>query len=403
VALKLQTPPTAWSRVTLPLKLELKLPQATIPVTRSLVVGTGQIRDWMVAGPFANKSGQPLDLTLYPPEDALDLTATYAGGQKWQAVQLGNEWLDFGSVLKTKGPGVAYAVACVNVAADTPAVLRLGSSGGVAVSLNGGYLWAGGAARGAAPDQDRVPLTLKAGDNVLLLKISTSTEQWRFTAELTPADNAFPGAVTIIPAAQFPGRAALAPPKPRPVTPTGEVRFGAGVNWQLAYADDFAGDGLAARWRQAVGKWTATGGVLNSGGDQCFLAYAEKLAAPVRIEYDTRILGNTGGDLSAFWLNDPTNYANGYLFGFGSNGNTCNKLLIEGTEVITAPRPLVTPGKWHHVIAQVLADGRAQFIVDEQLALDFKGPAPGQPKHPGLWTWGAAGAFRKVRVYQGAK
>jgi len=72
---------------------------------------------------------------------------------------------------------------------------------------------------------------------------------------------------------------------------------------------------------------------------------------------------------------------------------------VDGTEVVTATRPLVTPGKWHHVIAQILADGRVQLIVDGQLSLDYKGVAPGAPKHPGLWTWGPEGIFSKVRIY----
>lgn len=371
-----------------------------IHLTVPLVVGTGQIRDWMVGGPFANKSGQPLDLTLYPPEDELNLQAQY-DGLKWQPVQLGNEWLDLNALLRTKDSGTAYAVAGIHAEKGTPAILQFGSSGGVAISLNGQYLTSINQSRNAAPNQDRVPLTLAAGDNVLLVKTSTNTNQWRFTAELVPAGGSFPGAVSIIPAAQFAGRAAFAPPKPRTAPQTGEVRFPAGVDWKLVYADDFAGDSLSARWRSALGQWTAHGGLLQSSGDKAFLGYAEKLPAPMRLEYDTRVVGDAGGDLSPFWLNDPSDYASGYLIGFGSNGNTANKVLVDGSETQTSTRPLVVPGKWHHVIAQILADGRVQLIVDGQLSLDYKGPAPGAPKHPGLWTWGPEGVFSKVRVYSG--
>ena len=403
LTLPVTVPAGQWGRQELPLQVGVVLPGAqpsVIKLSAPLVVGTGQIRDWMVVGPFANKSGQPLDLTLYPPEDELNLQAQYEG-LKWQPVQLGSEWLDLGALLKTKEPGVAYAVAGIHAEKETPAILQVGSSGGVGIALNGQYVASMNQARNAAPNQDRVPLTLMPGDNVLLVKTSTNSNQWRFTADLVPAGASFPGAVSIMPAAQLAGRAAFAPPKPRTASQAGEVRFPAGVDWKLVYADDFATDALSARWRSAIGKWTARGGLLQSGGDKAFLAYAEKLPAPVRIEYDTRVVADAGGDLSPFWLKDPSDYASGYLIGFGSNGNTANKVLVDGSEMQTATRPLVVPGKWHHVIAQVLADGRVQLIVDGQMSLDYKGPAPGVAKHPGLWTWGAEGVFSKVRIYSG--
>ena len=48
----------------------------------------------------------------------------------------------------------------------------------------------------------------------------------------------------------------------------------------------------------ATGTWTVHDGFVQSSGDNAFLAYAEKLPAPVRIEYDTRVVGSQGGDLS---------------------------------------------------------------------------------------------------------
>jgi hypothetical protein len=404
LTLPVQLPSTAWGRQEVSLHLGVLLPQTHVWLSPTFTVGTGQIRDWMVVGPFPNKSGQPLDLSLYPPEDALDLSAqhdTPAGKIKWQPVKLTNEWLNLNALFKTQEPGVAYAVAGIHASVETPAVLRLGSSGGVAVLLNGQYLTSVNAARNAAPDQDRLPLTLRAGDNVLLVKLSTNTKDWRFTVELTPAGTAFAGAVSIIPPGEFASRQAFASPPPRPVAPTGEVRYPSGVNWQLVYADDFAGQTLSTRWRPALGTWTVRDGFVQSSGTNAFLAYAEKLPAPVRIEYDTRVVGGQGGDLSAFWLDDPKSYATGYLLGFGSNGNTANKVVLGGGEVANASRPLVQPGKWHHVIAQVLADGRVQLIVDDQLSIDYRGPAPGAPKFPGLWTWGQDGCFAKVRIYRG--
>jgi len=172
------------------------------------------------------------------------------------------------------------------------------------------------------------------------------------------------------------------------------------VDWKLAYADDFERADIGTRWRVGSGSWKIVGGLLVSGGGIDFLAYAEALPAPLRIEYDTRVTGTNGGDLSSFWLKDPANYGSGYLIGFGSNGNTCNKVLIDGAQVTEQERPLVTPGKWHHVIAQILPDGRVQLIVDDQLSINFSGPKPpGELRFPGLWCWGTQGAFDNVRIF----
>jgi hypothetical protein len=57
------------------------------------------------------------------------------------------------------------------------------------------------------------------------------------------------------------------------------------------------------------------------------------------------------------------------------------------------------PNKWHHIIAQVLADGSAHLFVDGQKALDFTdAPPPRWAGYPGVWTWGG-GEFDNVSIY----
>ena len=59
------------------------------------------------------------------------------------------------------------------------------------------------------------------------------------------------------------------------------------------------------------------------------------------------------------------------------------------------------PNQWHHVIAQILADGTAQLVVDGQLLLEFGDvPVPTAPGYAGLWTW-HGGEFDNVRIYAG--
>lgn len=407
LTMRLTVPPDTWGRQELPIALQVTLPDTTMKVRTSVSVGSGYLRDWMLIGPFENKTKAPLDLTFHEPEDGLNLQAEYeakAGKVRWQPAHLRDNWLDLNAQFKSKEPGVAYAVACVQSERETPAVLRVGSSGGAALILNNQYLWSSNTTRAAAPNQDSIPVMLRSGDNVLLFKLSTVNDQWRFIVEVTPPPGGFTGKVQVVAPEQFASRAAFAPPPARPGETGSEVKYAAGVDWKLIYSDDFERDALGARWRVGNGSWKINGGILMNGGSVDFLAYAEALPLPVRIEYDTRVTGETGGDLSAFWLKDPASYGSGYMMGFGSNGNTCNKVMVDGAEVAHGERPLVAPGKWHHVIAQILSDGRVQLIVDDQLSINYQGTPPSvEPRFPGLWCWGTQGAFDKVRVFAAPK
>jgi len=119
----------------------------------------------------------------------------------------------------------------------------------------------------------------------------------------------------------------------------------------------------------------------------------------VRIEYDAR--SAAPGDLSAFLLDEPPDFTRGLLFGFASNNNGLNKLMVDGEEVATSDKPLAKPNQWQHIIAQVLPDQRLQLIVDDQMALAHKGRAiAARPRFAGLWTWAKA-EFDNVRVYGG--
>ena len=224
---------------------------------------------------------------------------------------------------------------------------------------------------------------------------------WTFVCNLTPTmGGPNLSGVSVRSPNEFKGLACFAPPKRPAALDGGALQHTAGVDWKLVYGDDFDRDALGGRWRIGSGTWKVGGGLLQSSG-VAFLGYAEPLAAPVRIEYDARVPGGIGGDLSAAWLAKPEDINSGTLIGFGSNGNTEDKLLIGGAEVTTAASPLVRPGKWHHVIAQVLANGRVQLIINDEMAFDYAGPPPGDAKFPCLWSWGTDGVFAKVRVYGG--
>jgi hypothetical protein len=392
-ALAVTVPPGAWGRQELPVALRLTSGGRALALDTRVTVGTGRLSEWQVLGPLANRSGQVPDNALYAPDDWPDLAASLDGLRGkigWQPAR-GRAELDLASLWAPAGQATGYALALVTAEAPTRAQVRWASGGGVTLSLNGGQV---GASTGGA-DVGTASVELRAGDNLLLAKLSSAAPPWRFWAELLPAG----GGVRPLPAPQMVGRPSLVPP-PRLTTPQGLPAWAAGVDWRLVHADDFPGTALGGRWHAALGTFRAADGVLTATGDRCFLAYREKLAAPVRIEYDTRAVGPPG-DLSAFWLRDPTDYAAGVLWGFGSNGNTKAKLLVEGAEVVAVDQPLVVPGRRHHVIAQALRDGRLQLIVDDRLVAEHRGAAPTEARHLGLWAWGNQAQFERVRIWAG--
>ncbi len=75
-----------------------------------------------------------------------------------------------------------------------------------------------------------------------------------------------------------------------------------------------------------------------------------------------------------------------------------NKLVLGGEQVAQSAGPLVKPNTWHHVIVQILPSGKVQLIVDDQLSLEQQ-ITPGEAKFPGLWSWGAEGSFRDIRIW----
>lgn len=396
-------PDKEWAGHDFPVSLNLKLGANTLRLNTTIMAGSGYIRRWMLLGPFTNKSGEVLDSTVLPPEDGIDLAAEYdgmAGKIRWTPWENG-DWVHFKDIYKPATPGVAFAVACVTSPEARPAELRLGASGGTVVYVNGCPVWSTGRQHWNGPAAERVPIELQAGDNVIMLKLCGTPEDWTLVCELGPRPGGptMAGVVVQSPAT-FAGRACFKPP----VKVTGDdgapLQFTAGVPWKLVYADDFGRDALGGRWRVGSGQWKVNGAVLQSSG-VAFLAYAEKLKAPWRIEYEGRVPAAGASDISAAWLANPADFQKGVLIGFGANGNALDKILNDGEQVAQDDKLLVKPGAWHRVIAQVLADGRVQLYVDGRPALEWRGKPTLTSGYPCLWAWESNGQFRKVRIYSG--
>jgi CubicO group peptidase (beta-lactamase class C family) len=78
----------------------------------------------------------------------------------------------------------SYAAAEINVDVETPALLGVGSDDAVKVWLNGELVHENWAARPASVDDDVVPVTFRAGQNNLLLKVQNGILDWSFACRV---------------------------------------------------------------------------------------------------------------------------------------------------------------------------------------------------------------------------
>ena len=83
---------------------------------------------------------------------------------------------------------VAYARTWVHCDQQQPARLELGTDDGVKVWFNSSVVHTNNTFRGLQPGSDKVNVTLKAGWNPLLLKVTQLNQGWAFCARFRKPD-----------------------------------------------------------------------------------------------------------------------------------------------------------------------------------------------------------------------
>jgi enterochelin esterase family protein len=159
-----------------------------------LVKHFGFVTQWHIVGPFDSTGGKGYQ-TMYPPEQKVDLTATYVGkgGKKikWQkqgtTTKKGEMDLDQLGVVdlnKVIGPlhgTAAYAYTVVQAEKALPVEVRAASNNAVQIFLNGKKIYGREEYHhGVTMDQHIGKGMLKAGANEILIKVcqNEQTEDW---------------------------------------------------------------------------------------------------------------------------------------------------------------------------------------------------------------------------------
>jgi hypothetical protein len=159
----------------------------TVDVARHL----GMLLDWKLIGPFANAGQKGVD-TAYPPEQKIDLAASYdglAGKVRWvDHVSKDNYGLvDLNAVLGQQTEAAGYAFTEFTSREARPVEVRIGCYNGFKLWVNGELvLVRGDAYTGMDLDHYVAGVHLRPGKNTLLLKLCQAPPQpgvpalWRF-------------------------------------------------------------------------------------------------------------------------------------------------------------------------------------------------------------------------------
>ncbi len=158
----------------------------------------GFLMDWHLIAPFDNADRGGFDVA-YPPEEKVDLNATYDGkGQeaKWVSFKSEDEYgmVDFNKPFDMLKNVVGYAYTEFDSSEERPAEIRLGCKNGWKVWLNGELLFQRDEYhRGMKLDQYKLPCQLKKGKNTVLVKCcqneqtETWTVEWQFQLRICDA------------------------------------------------------------------------------------------------------------------------------------------------------------------------------------------------------------------------
>jgi putative heme-binding domain-containing protein len=132
---------------------------------------------WHIVGPFDNGEGDAGLDKVYPPEQTIDLKATYSGKSgsvTWRRVKPdAHGYVDLQAFLASKSDNVvSYLYREVESPADQESQLLVGTDDCAKLWMNDVLVYTNRQHRAAAPEQDVQKVQLKKGRNKLLLKIN---------------------------------------------------------------------------------------------------------------------------------------------------------------------------------------------------------------------------------------
>ena len=142
----------------------------------------GFLTAWKIIGPFDNKDQKGFPVA-YPPESKLDLTAEYdgqLGKVQWQPIATEDDYgvVDIGKEIENYKGSLMYTTTTWESEKDQAVEIRLGTPNAWKLWVNGKLIFEREEYhRGTRLDQYKVPVSLKAGPNTILVKICQNEQE----------------------------------------------------------------------------------------------------------------------------------------------------------------------------------------------------------------------------------
>ncbi|MBL8818748.1 MAG: hypothetical protein JNL58_22155 [Planctomyces sp.] len=145
----------------------------------------GFLPSWQIIGPFDNKEEKGFGIT-YPPESEVRLDAEYEGQLgpvKWAPVATEDDYgvVDIAKQIQNYKGSLMYATTTFDSDREQQVEIRLGTPNAWKMWVNGQQVFEREEYhRSSQMDQYRVPVTLKAGSNTILIKVcqNEQTQDW---------------------------------------------------------------------------------------------------------------------------------------------------------------------------------------------------------------------------------
>lgn len=154
---------------------------------------TGHLGAWLVAGPLPPSLTTDRALSASPVHGDKLTRDTWA--PRWRLVASGSEPLDLADTLPRRGRRGADRVALggvLSLAEDFDGWILVGSTGDVALAVDGTERWARATGRSRAPSWDPIALKLPKGQHRLVIVAARPRSSWSFDLRLLERNTALP-------------------------------------------------------------------------------------------------------------------------------------------------------------------------------------------------------------------
>jgi tetratricopeptide (TPR) repeat protein len=163
-----------------------------IPAARAKQTALGLVTDWLVIGPFDNEGKSGFDMA-YPPEEKIDLKASYEGKERevrWRQFPpvAVNGYVPLDAIFRPETDAAAYALTWVHSDEKREVAFRFGYDEALKIQLNGKFIYENIDYHPAAFDQGAVGAQLNKGWNRIVLKICQEQGGWGFLFRITRPD-----------------------------------------------------------------------------------------------------------------------------------------------------------------------------------------------------------------------